>query len=168
MLCAYLAPFQSLCARPTPHTSSIPCTGCFAPSRRWLTPCALRLLVNSERGPTFTAFYDSPIAKPICEPIDRAIRRPIAKTIETNSKVHSPLRGSVADPTGRPNLPGERPVRLSGFRLETRLVRFHLTRTQAVRSYASHPGFALNGLHQGRPVKFGLGAISPHPPRGLG
>ena len=32
----------------------------------------------------------------------------------------SPLRGSVAAPAGRPNLPGERPVRLSGFRLAAR------------------------------------------------
>ena len=51
---------------------------------------------------------------------------------------------------------------------ESRLVRFHLTRTQAVRPDASHPGFALDGLHQGRTGKFGLGAISPHHPRGLG
>ncbi|WP_252959885.1 hypothetical protein, partial [Pseudomonas simiae] len=43
-----------------------------------------------------------------------------------------------------------------------------LTRTQAVRPDASHPGFALDGLHQGRTEKFGLGAIFPHPPRGLG
>lgn len=51
---------------------------------------------------------------------------------------------------------------------ESRLVRFHLTRTQAVRPNAAHPGFTLDGLHQGRPEKFGLGAIFPHPPRGLG
>ena len=47
---------------------------------------------------------------------------------------------------------------------ESRVVRFHLTRTQAVRPDAAHPGFALNGLHQGRTEKFGLGAIFPHPP----
>jgi hypothetical protein len=48
------------------------------------------------------------------------------------------------------------------------LVRFHLTRTQAVRPDAAHPGFALDGLHQGRTEKFGLGAIFPHPLVGSG
>jgi hypothetical protein len=48
------------------------------------------------------------------------------------------------------------------------LVRFHLTRTQAVRPDASHLGYALYGLHQGRSEKFGLGAIFPNSPRGLG
>ena len=36
---------------------------------------------------------------------------------------------------------------------ESRLVRFHLTRTQAVRPDASHPGYALNGLHPGQTGK---------------
>jgi hypothetical protein len=43
--------------------------------------------------------------------------------------------------------------------LETMLIRFHLTHTQAMRLDAWHPGFALNGLHQGRLEKFGLEAM---------
>ena len=49
-----------------------------------------------------------------------------------------------------------------------RLVRFHRTPAPLSLADAAHPVSALNGLHQGRPEKFGLGAIFPHPPRGLG
>ena len=87
------------------------------------------------------------------------------------SKIHPRARPAKPDQPAFCNCATSRCGPLSLSRLlhrESRLVRFHLTRTQAVRPDASHPGYALNGLHQGRPEKFGLGAILPNSPRGLG
>ena len=87
------------------------------------------------------------------------------------SKIHPRARPAKPDQPAFCNCATSRCGPLSLSRLlhrESRLVRFHLTRTQAVRPDASHPGFALDGLHQGRTEKFGLGAIFPHPPRWLG
>ena len=87
------------------------------------------------------------------------------------SKIHPRARPAKPDQPASCHCATSRCGPLSLSRLlhrESRLVRFHLTRTQAVRPDAAHPGFALNGLHQGRTEKFGLGAIFLTPLVGSG
>ena len=69
------------------------------------------------------ASYGSPIAAAIGPAIGPAIQRPRAKTIETNSKVPSPLRGSVAVPAGTPKPSGGAPRK--AFRVPTRCASLH-------------------------------------------